>query len=385
MQVNKKTTGSTTKTEDLRYDPTTGRFTRDNVNEYNQPGTEGGEPDSPYTPVQPSVQPSVQQTTQAKPSANKSPAVAAAPNYSAYAYDPSTNAAYTNAMAALEKAKGELPQYTGTYDGQLDALHQQIVGRDKFTYDLNEDMFYQQAADQYAKMGNMAMMDTMGQAAALTGGYGNTYAQNLGQQAYQGYLQQLNDNIPQFYQMALDAHTAEGDRLMQQYGLLGDLANREYGMYQDQLANYWQNVDHLQGIADAEYGRGYENWYNAQQLGTSQQNANYDRLVSMMTTMGYKPGAQEIANAGLTDEQAQAFMDYYAAQNEPKYYGVAPANTSNPTYEELMDLATTNLSNGSMKYTEVYNTFDEAQKAGVITEEQRKAAMKDLYQVVKKK
>jgi hypothetical protein len=288
-------------------------------------------------------------------------------------------------MAALEKAKGELPQYAGTYDGQLDALYQQIVGRDKFSYDLNEDMFYQQAADQYAKMGNMAMMDTMGQAAALTGGYGNTYAQNVGQQAYQGYLQQLNDSIPQYYQMALDAYNAEGDKMMQQYGLLGDLANREYSQYQDELANYWQNVNHLQGIADAEYGRGYENWYNAQQIGTSQQNANYDRLVSMMTTMGYKPGAQEIANAGLTDEQAQAFMDYYAAQNEPKYYGVVPPSTSNPTYEELMDLATTNLSNGSMKYTEVYNTFEEAQKAGVITEEQRKAAMKDLYQVVKKK
>lgn len=319
-----------------------------------------------YTPVQPSVQSSVQQTTQAQPSANKSPAVAAAPDYSAYAYDPSTNAAYTNAIAALEKAKGELPQYAGTYDGQLDALYQQIVGRDKFSYDLNEDMFFQQAADQYAKMGNMAMMDTMGQAASLTGGYGNTYAQNLGQQAYQGYLQQLNDNIPQFYQMALDAHNAEGDKLMAQYGLLGDLANREYGMYQDQLANYWQNVNHLQGIADAEYGRGYENWYNAQQFGTSQQNANYDRLVSMMTSMGYKPSAQEIANAGLTDAQAQAFMDYYAAQSAPKYYG---PTDSDFTYEEISENYWVDKSLG-MSQRELDQTLKAAVADGYITQKQ---------------
>jgi hypothetical protein len=368
MQVIKKTTGNTTKTEDLRYDPTTGRFTWDKVNEHNQPGTGGEQPDSPYTPVQPSVQSSVQQTTQAQPSANKSPAVAAAPDYSAYAYDPSTNAAYTNAMAALEKAKGELPQYAGTYDGQLDALYQQIVGRDKFNYDLNEDMFYQQAADQYAKMGNMAMMDTMGQAAALTGGYGNTYAQNLGQQAYQGYLQQLNDNIPQFYQMALDAHNAEGDRLMQQYGLLGDLANREYGMYQDELSNYWQNVNHLQGIADAEYGRGYENWYNAQHLGTSQQNQNYDRLVTMMSTMGYKPSAEEIAAAGMNPNQAQAFMDYYAAQNQPSY--TAPATDPAPTYSEIYEEAMEAMRNGE-GLSAVAELTISAKNAGLISAEEK--------------
>jgi hypothetical protein len=294
-------------------------------------------------------------------------------------------------MAALEKAKGELPQYAGTYDAQLDDLYQQIVGRDKFKYDLNEDMFYQQAADQYAKMGNMAMMDTMGQAAALTGGYGNTYAQNVGQQAYQGYLQQLNDSIPQYYQMALDAYNAEGNKMMEQYGLLGDLANREYSQYQDELANYWQNVNHLQGIADAEYGRGYENWYNAQQLGTSQQNANYDRLVSMMTTMGYQPSAQEIANAGLTGDQAQAFMDYYAAQNQPSggYYvqqdDEDEYDLTGLTAEDIFANTAEAVRNGTVKYTDAYQVIDAANKEGYITDEQRSAYLKDIYKVVRGK
>ena len=303
---------------------------------------------------------------------------------SVYAYDPSTNAAYTNAMAALEKAKGELPQYAGTYDGQLDALYQQIVGRDKFSYDMNEDLFYQQAADQYQKMGNMAMMDTMGQAAALTGGYGNTYAQNLGQQAYQGYLQQLNDNLPQFYQAALDAYNAEGDQMMTQYGMLGDLANREYSMYQDDLAQYWQNVGYLQDVADAEYSRGYENWYNAEQKKASEQGQNYDRLIAMMGTMGYKPTAEEFAAAGLNTAQANAFLNYYGNLNKKSSVGDRRVNTEpTVTYDDLMSLATQNIQNGSMQYTDVYKTFEAAAKEGVITEDQRKAAMKDIYQVVK--
>lgn len=54
------------------------------------------------------------------------------------------------------------------------------------------------------------MQDTMGQAAALTGGYGNSYAQGVGQQAYQGYLQQLNDNVPQLQAQALQTYQVGG-------------------------------------------------------------------------------------------------------------------------------------------------------------------------------
>ena len=43
----------------------------------------------------------------------------------------------------------------------------------------------------------------MGQAAALTGGYGSTYGEQVGQQAYNAYLQNLNDIVPQLQQQAL--------------------------------------------------------------------------------------------------------------------------------------------------------------------------------------
>jgi hypothetical protein len=59
----------------------------------------------------------------------------------------------------------------------------------------------------------------MGQASALTGGYGNSYAQQVGNQAYQQYLTQLNAMVPEFWDRAFKAWQAEGDDLVNRYKL----------------------------------------------------------------------------------------------------------------------------------------------------------------------
>ena len=56
--------------------------------------------------------------------------------------------------------------------------------------------------------------------------------------------------VPELYGAALDRYTAEGDQLMNQYAMLGDLANDEYGRYQDALNDHWQYVAYLQGVGD---------------------------------------------------------------------------------------------------------------------------------------
>lgn len=105
------------------------------------------------------------------------------------------------------------------YVNQLNALYEQIVNRKPFQYDLNGDLLYKQMADQYAQMGAKASRNAIGQAAALTGGYGNSYAEQVGAQENQQYMTALNQNIPDLYQQALNAYLAEGERMMQQYEL----------------------------------------------------------------------------------------------------------------------------------------------------------------------
>lgn len=104
-----------------------------------------------------------------------------------------------------------------TYMDQLTSLYDQIVNRGSFSYDLNGDMLYQQMADQYTELGRQAMRDSTGTAAALTGGYGNSYANLVGNQAYQSYLTQLNDNIPELYELAYEAWQDEGEELESKY------------------------------------------------------------------------------------------------------------------------------------------------------------------------
>lgn len=268
-----------------------------------------------------------------------------------YSYDASTDEAYMNALTALQQAQGNKPTYAGTYDGALQDLYDQIVNRDKFQYDLNGDMLYQQYKDSYANMGRMAMMDTMGQAAALTGGYGSSYGQSVGQQQYDAYLKQLNDVVPELYGMALDQYNAEGDRMMQQYGMLSDLQDDEYTRYMDDMSLYLAGVDRAQAQVDSAYDRGYQNWYNAQQMqmdaaqfqyqqdqdayyralqaeqdaynrGLQADEIAYDRgqdaykrLVTLITETGYTPTEEELKAAGMSEAELQAYLGVYAKNN----------------------------------------------------------------------
>lgn len=126
----------------------------------------------------------------------------------------------------------------GTYGESLKEALNRINNREKFTYDLNGDALYQQYKDQYINQGRMAMQDTMGQAAAMTGGYGNSYAATVGNQAYQGYLQKLNDVVPQLYSLALEKYNLEGQELKDQYSLLKDQYNTEYGQHRDKVGDW---------------------------------------------------------------------------------------------------------------------------------------------------
>lgn len=139
-------------------------------------------------------------------------------------------------------------QYTEAAKQAMD----KYMNRDKFTYDVNGDALYQQYKDQYITQGKLAMQDTIGQASAMTGGYGNSYAQNVGQQAYHGYLQQLNDKVPELYKLAYDQYNQEGENLLQQYGLLSDRENTEYGRYRDTVSDAYAERDYLTNQLNAE-------------------------------------------------------------------------------------------------------------------------------------
>lgn len=178
-----------------------------------------------------------------------------------FTYDPYKESdTVAAAKAALQAQLNNKPgAYQPTYEQQINDTLNKIMNREPFQYDLNADALYKQYKDQYMLQGQQAMMDTMGQAVALTGGYGNSYAQSVGQQTYQGYLQQLNNKVPELYQLALDQYNRAGDALMNQYSLYSDRENDAYGKYRDSLNDYYTNLEYLtnqyQTARDTDYGR----------------------------------------------------------------------------------------------------------------------------------
>ena len=193
-------------------------------------------------------------------------------------YQPSESV--TAAQAMLDQQLAQQPgQYSSNWQTTLNGLIDKILNREQFSYDLNGDALYQQYKDQFVQQGKMAMMDTMGQAQAMTGGYGNSYAQSVGQQAYQGYLQQLNDKIPELYKLAMDKYQMEGNELYNQTALIGQQEDRDYGRYRDTVSDYYTNRDYYTDRYESERDFDYNKYYTDRDFAYTQfsddRNYNY--------------------------------------------------------------------------------------------------------------
>ena len=256
-------------------------------------------------------------------------------------YTPSE--AVQQAQAALEAAQAKKPgEYQSAYDDLIKDLYGQIVNRGKFEYDINGDALYDIYKDQYTHGGQMAMMDTLGQAAALTGGYDNSYAQAVGQQAYQQYMAELAGMVPELEQRAYERWQAVGDDLYNRYGLAkqeeedaynryrdtyGDWLNelelaynkaqdadeKDYNRYRDDLS-YWQNQ------ASTESNNYWnqkqmeqQNYWNEQQLAATNRSNAYSMAMDMIT-QGVLPSSDMLSQAGISEADARSLLSSIQSQ-----------------------------------------------------------------------
>jgi hypothetical protein len=271
------------------------------------------------------------------------------PKVEANPYGIPTNPTYDNTKwgdteqgkAAWDAYQGYLNQYNNIGDfnfsknNDLNNVISGIQNYGDFSYDVNSDALYQQYADQYIQQGKMAMQDAMGQAAAMTGGYGNSYASTVGNQAYQGYLQQLNDKVPELYQMALNKWQMGKDDLYNQYGMLLKEYEREYGLYSDE---YNQLLDQL-GLARNDYYDGADMHYteqgNSNNVLSNQFNDEmsiWDANQSQSNWQAEYDSLQEqraIENA-FNDRQIILAEKKYADENKLNGDGNKPANENKP-------------------------------------------------------
>ena len=193
-------------------------------------------------------------------------------------YKANLNNLYNNVMNYGAYTAGTYTpgRYVSQYDtseieGQLKGWLNEIDNYEQFKYDLNADMLYKQYVDNAMMQGQTAMQDTMAQAAALTGGYGNSYAAAVGNQAYQNYITQANNNIPAFQQMAMDVWQSGLDQLMNQYNAGTQQLNNLLNLDAQALARWQAN----ENLAFSAWQANEQNAYNQWLAGYNQVNDQY--------------------------------------------------------------------------------------------------------------
>lgn len=130
-------------------------------------------------------------------------------------------------VTGVTGASGNPFAVSNAYQNQADAIYKKIQETPDFKYDFNEDAVFKALREQYMKDGKLAAENVQGQAAALSGGFGNSYGATAAGQAYMSAIDSLYDTVP-------------------------ELEAAAYGRYRDKRTDALQNWEILQNRADKE-------------------------------------------------------------------------------------------------------------------------------------
>lgn len=169
-------------------------------------------------------------------------------------------------MAAEKPKMLEQEQYVSKYADQINAGLNSIVNREEFSYDPLNDANYQALAKMYQKQGEQAAKNALGDAAALNGGYGSSYAVTASQQARNDYNQQLASQLPALQQAAYDKYLDQHQLNLTALEALRAADATDYAQYRDTVAdNQWK------------YGTEYQEYRDS--VSDTQWQTQYDRSV----------------------------------------------------------------------------------------------------------
>lgn len=198
-------------------------------------------------------------------------------------YNPSV--AVQQAQQTLQGVLNQKPQgYESKYDAALNDIIQRIQNPEQFKYSFEGDALFKNLSDRYVQQGKQASMDAMGQAAALNGGYGSSYGQMVGQQTYDQYLQGLYDKGVDLYDRAWERYKYGQNQLMDQFGVLSQADQTDYGRYRDTVGDWENERQYATGRYDTEIERDYNKYMNELNYWTQMagaENADYNTQQQM--------------------------------------------------------------------------------------------------------
>ena len=294
--------------------------------------------------------------TPAGPSEKASPAQEYITGYKYNKYSPSNRVNdYADKLEDLENSKPG--DFSSRYDEQIQNIINTIQNRPQFDQgQVFDSDLYKQYREQYVQQGNKAMRDTMGNAAAMTGGYGSTYATAAGQQANDAYLSQLGDKTMDIFDRVYNQYLNEGQELYNQLGMYNNQDSIDYGRYRDTVGDYYNDLNYYSNRYNTEYANDFGEYqtdqdamrwaeqyaYQKTQDALAQQNwqTQFD-YQKEQDALQYALAQQRAARSGggggsgrsggasqLTVPEAERYLDYVR-----QTYGL---NAANKEYKNLM-------------------------------------------------
>lgn len=171
--------------------------------------------------------------------------------------DPETQA-LKDKLTELEANKPTA--YKNQYEGQIQNVLDTIMNRKAFdiTTDNNYNKLYDLYQQQYQAQASRGMRDAMGQLAGMTGGYGNTYAQTVGQQQYDNIMQGLNDNDINLMNLAYGIYQDDRNFDLNKMNTLRGLESSDYNKYRDTVGDYYNDLNHYTNRYNTAWGNDYQ-------------------------------------------------------------------------------------------------------------------------------
>lgn len=200
-----------------------------------------------------------------------------------------------------------------------DNAYNALYNRKDFSYNVNNDAMYDKLVQDYADNASRAAEDAMGKAAAMTGGYGNTYAQQVAGQTYADYMQGLDQEADKLYDRALDRYMLQGDVLADKYQLATDKAAEKYAEYAALVG-----AEDVKGETEDPRTAIDIDKYDADLMGAETQEDVEEYLL------------KRVAAREITNDDAIALLDIYAA-NLPSRKDVYSGYRETEDYELVED------------------------------------------------
>lgn len=250
------------------------------------------------------------------------------PGHEQYAYDAYYTAArnYIDSKNAYPGRSGASSSPDGAaaganpYAERLESALRRLEAREPFSYDPESDPVFQSYRAAYRREGDRAAKNTLGDAAALTGGQASTAAVAAASQARDYYNSKVGNVIPSLYQLAWQMYESEGDSLISEIETLAGLSAAAYERESDRLAQdyavyaderdfayrqYQDVLDREDSAAQNWYDRTYDYDRLAQSGRQDAADRAYDRAMAFLNA-GVMPTDQMLRAAGIDRETARS-------------------------------------------------------------------------------